>query len=114
MKGLTMPAQNKRQIEEQIGNFKAVCTKVVECQNAIFQLLEHEEVVNQNWGNLGTDFPSMVDADGVVGEDFAPNHINQAKTALGVIAAVLQGTQATAPTGNLGRNVRRLTRGITA
>lgn len=110
-----MTAQNKRQIEEQIGNFKAVCTKVAEVQNAIFQVLEHEEVVNQNWNNLGTDFPEMVEVDGsVINEDFTPGNINNAKNTLKDLQRFLNGDATLVVSGNHGRNTRRLTRGITA
>ena len=110
-----MTAQNKRQIEEQLGNFKAVCTKVAEVQNAIFQVLEHEEVVNQNWNNLGTDFPDMVEPDGsVVGEDFAAAHINNAKNSLKDLQRFLNGDATLVVSQNHGRNTRRLTRGVTA
>lgn len=110
-----MAALNKRQIEEQIGNFKAVCTKVTEVQNAIFQLLEHEEVVNQNWNNIGADFPTMVEADtSVVGEDFTGAQLQNAKNTLKDLQRFLNGDVTLTVSTNHGRNVRRLTRGITA
>lgn len=110
-----MTAQNKRQVEEQIANFKAVCTKVSEVQNAIFQILEHEEVVNQNWNNLATDFPSTIEADGsVIGEDFTGSHIQNAKNTLKDLQRFLNGDATLTVSTNHGRNTRRLTRGITA
>ena len=117
-----MPAQNVAQINEQIENFKAVCTEIAEVQTKIFQLLEHEEVVTQNWNNLPDDFPSRIEPDAVgtappdqddtvIGEHFSSNHIKKAKDAIELIRDLLQGTAVTV-TGNPGRDIRRLTGGI--
>lgn len=120
-----MTAQNQQQAEEQIANLKDVCTKQTETFNRIFQVLEHEEVVSQNWGNLETDFAALVANGSVINEDFSPQQLRKAKNALSLIFTVLQGGQLDPSdftisgsdvtiNGNPGRDIRRLTRGITA
>ena len=107
-----MPATNENQVLNQIENFKNICRKFVELQGCVFDLLEHEEVVTQTWNDLGTDFPALVEADGtVIGEDFTPQQINQAKNKIQDFSDFLQGTAITV-SGNPGRNIRRLTKGV--
>ena len=115
-----MPAFSKSQAEEQIKNAIQVATKLAQVQVLIYKFLENEEVVTQNWNQLGTDFPSLVGGtqqntdpvilDGVE-QEFSPQHLNQFDNAIQKLNDALNGTDITV-TANLGRNIRRLTSGI--
>ena len=115
-----MPAFNESSAVEQIKNIQQTAKKATSLLSLIFQTKENQEVVNQNWNNLATDFPNLVDGttqddpvilDGVV-QDFSSSHIRKCMQAFDEIYDVLQGTQTAASTGNKGRDIRRLTDGI--
>ena len=61
-----MPAQNVEQVTQQIKDWKAVCLKELRAAQTSENAIEQDVVVAQNWNNLATDFPQLVDGDGSI------------------------------------------------
>ncbi len=115
-----MAAFNELEVIEQIENFQTLAIELAKVQTRIFQVLENSEVVNQTWSDLGTDFPSMVGGTQTsddpilingVEQGFSPQHVTKFKQAIEKFRDAFDGVQPTIAT-NLGRNIRRLTRGV--
>ena len=115
-----MAAFSSKQVAQQIGNAQRLAGKIAEVQVAIYQFLENEEVLTQNWTTLGTDFPELVggtqqqtDPITIEGNElrFSPQQLNQFDSAVQILADALDGNAVTVTT-NLGRNIRRLTNGV--
>ena len=127
-----MAASSKQQVQTQIKNFQLLAKKIAAVQTLIYQVIENEEVVSQNWNQLHEDFPELFQrveipdtdpveyepltnnsllAAGVTKQPVTARELNQFDNAIQQLRDALDGVEVTI-TRNIGRDIRRLTDGV--
>lgn len=118
-----MPAINQEQVVAQIKTWKEIAAKVVETANLVEQTLEHDDMIGQNWNNLETDWPNLVDNGTVVldgkRQPFDPQAVNKLERVAKALNDLVNGNTVKASTldpnddvvdvpGNPLKDIRRL------